>query len=104
MVANNFVIRTIDPVNHPADFLFSSNLFSVAERNGWWSPNPNPTDPSNPNPNLLNFLQVFAPGRMHPNYMHRRVWRVFSLANPGHPLPADTGRFAPDYPFRSDQP
>ena len=36
---------------------------------------------------------------MHPNYMHRRVWRVFSQANPGLGLPADTGRFAEDYPF-----
>ena len=33
-VANQFVIRKVDPNN--SDFLYSSNLWSVAKAHGWW--------------------------------------------------------------------
>jgi dipeptidase len=86
-VANSFVIREVVR-DHP-DFLYSKNLWSVAEKMGWW-------DESQGN---LNFLKTYAPQRYHPNYSNRRVWRVLSLANPDANLPADTNADADDYPF-----
>jgi dipeptidase len=88
VVANTFVIREIDPSS--PDFLFSDNLWAVAERLGWWSPQKD---------GLLNFLKVYAPERYHPNYSNRRVWRVFSLAAPSAALSPFTNPTADAYPF-----
>ena len=56
---------------------------------GWWSPAGG----------QLNFLKTYGIERYHPTYMNRRVWRVFSLANPKAELPPDTNSWADDYPF-----
>lgn len=70
VVANQFVIRKVDPNN--SDFMYSSNLWEVAERNGLW----------NESMGLLDFTPTYAPVRAHSYYCTRRVWRAFSLANP----------------------
>lgn len=100
IVANTFVIReVIEHTNNlgnndpNAQFLYSSNLFDVAESLGWWSRKENKP---------LNFLKVYSPERYRPNYSNRRVWRVFSKF--GDPeivknLPIDTNGYADDYPF-----
>jgi dipeptidase len=87
VVANTFIIREIEE-NNP-DFMYSSNLHTIAQDMGYW----------HPDQGKLNFLKAFVPQRMHPNYSHRRVWRVFSLASPSIGLPPDTNAFADDYPF-----
>lgn len=88
VAANTFVIREVLE-GHP-DFLYSSNLWSVAERKGWWS-----SSTGQP----LNFLKTYAPQRYHPSYSYRRVWRIFSLAAPDLHLPGQTNGYADDYPF-----
>lgn len=87
VVANNFIIREIEEDSD--NFMYSSTIYAVAQRKGWWTPESG----------RLNFLKVFVPQRYHPNYCHRRVWRVFSLAAPSLVLPSTTNAFADDYPF-----
>jgi dipeptidase len=87
VVANSFVIREVQP-NHP-DFLYSSNLWEIAEKKGWWKPEDG----------VLNFLKTYAPQRYHPNYSNRRVWRILSLAAPDLNLPPETNAYADDYPL-----
>jgi dipeptidase len=87
VVANTFTIREVDPDS--PDFLYSSNLWSVAEKMGWWSKKQG----------KLDFRTVYAPQRLHPTYSNRRQWRVFSLVAPSLHLPMDTNPDADDYPF-----
>jgi dipeptidase len=87
-VANSFVIRKIDPADD--HFLYSENIFEVAERAGFWS---------KASGEKLDFLKTYAPMRSHPNYSTRRVWRIFSLAAPSLNLPAETNPWGDDYPF-----
>ena len=77
------------PPQDSPDFLYSPNLWDVATRHGWWAPEQGP----------LNFMETYGVARLHPAYVWRRVWRVFSVANPDAGLPPDTGPFATDYPF-----
>lgn len=86
-VANSFIIKEVIP-NHP-DFMYSSNLWEVAEKKGWWKSSDG----------LLHFLKVYAPQRYHPNYSNLRLWRVLSLGAPGLNLPSETNAYADDYPF-----
>lgn len=85
-VANAFIIREVIP-DHP-DFMYSSNLFSIAQKKGWW-------DGKQP----FNYIKSYAPTRYHPNYSNNRVWRVLSLAAPDMNLPLETNAYADDYPF-----
>eukprot|EP00607_Mallomonas_marina_P009286 CAMPEP_0182418534 /NCGR_PEP_ID=MMETSP1167-20130531/2939_1 /TAXON_ID=2988 /ORGANISM="Mallomonas Sp, Strain CCMP3275" /LENGTH=659 /DNA_ID=CAMNT_0024592781 /DNA_START=89 /DNA_END=2068 /DNA_ORIENTATION=- len=87
VVANSFIIHEVDP--HSPDFLFSKNLWDVAERNGFWNKDMGP----------LNFVQTYAPPRAHPPYSHRRRWRVMKLVAPSLDLPSDTDTYATNYPF-----
>jgi dipeptidase len=87
VVANQFIIR--DVVKGSDDFMYSHNLWEVAERAGLWSP----TQGS------LDFLKTYGPQRMHSPYATRRVWRVFSLLDPSLNLPAETDSYASNYPF-----
>lgn len=87
-MANSFVIRKIDP--HSDDFMYSANIFEVAERNGFWS---------STSGEQLDFLVAYAPQRSHPEYATRRVWRVFNLVAPSLQLPGETNPTADDYPF-----
>ena len=61
VVANQFIIRDIDPSS--SDFLYSSNLWSVAERNGFY-------DVERDGP-YLDFLKTYAPQRAHSPYVTR---------------------------------
>lgn len=59
VVANQFVIKEVDPDSE--DFMYSSNLWSVAEKHGWW----------NPSMGKLHFLKTYAPARYV--YTHHRL-------------------------------
>ena len=87
-VANAFVIRQIDPES--PDFMYSANIFEVAERNHLWS---------RASGEKLDFLAVYGVQRSHPEYATRRVWRVFNLLAPSVVLPAETNAHGDDYPF-----
>ena len=87
VVANQFVIREVKK-NH-SDFLYSSNLWSVAENLKFWKPADGPLD----------FLRTYGVQRLHPMYATLRVWRVFSLAAPSSNLPSETNAWGDDYPF-----
>lgn len=87
VIANQFVIRHIDP--HSSDFLFSSNMYDVAKRNNLWKESDGPLD----------FLKTFAPPRSHSPYATRRVWRVFNIVAPNFPLSPYTDPYGSDYPF-----
>ncbi len=86
-MANQFVIRKVDPASE--DFMYSSNLWSVAERKGFWKPSDG----------LLDFTKTYAGIRLHPTYSTRRVWRVFNLVAPNLNLSPYTDALANDYPF-----
>lgn len=90
-VANSFVIREVI-ADHP-DFLYSSNLWSVATKLGWYDPSKGEN---------LNFLKTYSPQRYHPSYANYRVWRVFSVASSvddQNKYPMNTNAYADDYPF-----
>lgn len=84
VVANRFVIQEIIP-EHP-DYLYSNNLWLIAEKYGFWSPSDG----------LLNFQKTYTPHGYHPNDSNRRVGKVLSLAAPEIKLP---NAHADDYPL-----
>lgn len=86
-VANQFVIRKIDPASD--DFMFSSNIFEIAKRQNLWSEKDG----------HLDFLKTFAPMRAHSPYTTRRVWRVFNMLAPSISLPPYTTPYQDDYSF-----
>ena len=86
-MANQFVIRKVNPDSD--DFLYSSNLWDIAKKHGFWSEADGELD----------FLKVYSPLRAHSTYATRRVWRVFNLAAPSIALPGDTDGYGNDYPF-----
>jgi dipeptidase len=88
IIANSFVIREIDPKSD--NFMFSPNMFDVAERNGLWS---------RASGKKLDFLPTFGPQRSHSEYSTRRVWRVLSQVAPSLNLPSVTDGYGDDYPF-----
>ncbi|GMF39497.1 unnamed protein product [Phytophthora fragariaefolia] len=89
-VANQFVIRELD-LNRPSDFLASPNVHDVAIRNNIWKPEQGPFD----------FTRAYAQPRKetHQFYSTRRIWRLFTLANPALKLSPETDVLASDYPF-----
>jgi dipeptidase len=87
IVANAFVIRKVDPSD--PDFMFSSNMWDVAERMGWWSQDDG----------LLDFKMTFGAIRSRPNYSNRRVWRILSLAAPSANLPSEVDALGDGLPF-----
>ena len=87
VVANAFVIRKVEPKS--PDFLYSDNLWDVAQRLGWWSSADG----------LLDFRAVYGAIRMRPNYNSRRVWRILSLAAPSLNLPATVDPLGDGLPF-----
>lgn len=89
VVANAFVIKEVDPKNKK-DFLYSDNLWAVAEEMGWWTPE---------SKKLLHFTKTYAPESYRPDYSNRRVWRVLSLAAPSANLSAFTDPLGMSYPF-----
>ena len=89
VAANQFRIREIR--THAPDMLHSANIFDVAQKQGWWSPDDGPLD----------WARVYGDGEFHhPYYSLRRVWRAQSLAAPSLNLPAWVdGPFTTAYPF-----
>ncbi|KAL7686745.1 putative peptidase C69, dipeptidase A [Plasmopara halstedii] len=90
-VANQFVIRELD-LNRPSDFLASPNVHDVAIRNNIWKP-----DQEVP----FDFTRAYAQPRKatHQYYSTRRIWRLFTLADPELKLSPTTDVLASDYPF-----
>ena len=89
VAANEFRIREID-ANNP-DQIFSKNLFSDAEKMGWW----------NPDNGSLDWTVTFGAGEYsHPYYSLGRVWRIFDKIAPSQNLsPYVEGPFTTAYPF-----
>jgi dipeptidase len=89
VAANEFRIREIDPENE--DQLFSQNLFSDAEKMGWYCPADGPMD----------WTEVFGAGEfLNPYYSLARVWRIMDRIAPSRNLsPYVEGPFTREYPF-----
>lgn len=87
-VANQFVIRKIDPARRGKDLLYSDNIFKVALRTKFWD-----------GQGVMDFTKTFAPPRAHSPYATRRVWRVFNMLAPSYELNPYTDTYASDYPF-----
>ncbi len=89
VAANEFRIREIYPGNE--DQMFSHNLFSDAEKMGWWRPDNG----------LLDWTEVFGAGEfVNPYYSLQRVWRILDRIAPSKNLsPCVDGPFTREYPF-----
>ncbi|MBU4582317.1 MAG: C69 family dipeptidase [Proteobacteria bacterium] len=89
VAANQFRIREIR--KNAKDMMFSANIFTVAQKKGWWKPEQGPLD----------WAGVYGDGEFHhPYYSLRRVWRAQSLAAPSLNLSAwAEGPFTRAYPF-----
>lgn len=87
VVANMFIIREV-PREPSPDFMYSSNLFEIAERHRL-------IEPGAP----LDFSFVYGLPRAHSPYCTRRVWRVQSLLAPSLNLSPTTDMYGSDYPF-----
>jgi dipeptidase len=90
-IGNQFVIHEMD-LSDTDYFMASANVQEVAVRNQLWSPEDNvPFD----------FARAYAKPRIgdHVYYSTRRVWRLFTLANPDLDLSPFTDTYASDYPF-----
>ncbi len=89
MAANSFRIRDIDPDN--PDQIFSTNLHTVAEAQGWWKPEDG----------LLDWLSTVSLGEYnHPYYSLRRVWRLLDKLAPSRQFsPWVEDGFTRAYPF-----
>ena len=89
VAANTFRIRDIDP-NDP-NILYSKNLFSAAQANGWWDPSQG----------KLDWLKTVSGGEYsHPYYSLARVWSLYHRIAPSKnfsPFVNDT--YSRDYPF-----
>jgi dipeptidase len=89
VAANEFRIRDIDPKD--PNILYSSNLFRVAKKYGWWDPSKG----------TLDWLPTVSEGEYsHPYYSLRRVWRLQSKIAPSlHLSPWVKNGFTRKYPF-----
>eukprot|EP00668_Euglena_longa_P001345 GGOE01001597.1.p1 GENE.GGOE01001597.1~~GGOE01001597.1.p1 ORF type:complete len:559 (+),score=140.68 GGOE01001597.1:26-1702(+) len=97
VVANMFIIRTITP-GDDVNFLYSGNLFTIAESHKLWTPG-TPFD----------FTQVYSDGEYaHKYYTGRRMWGAAHLLAPSLHLPAEYGNLRTDAPypfsFKPDRP
>jgi dipeptidase len=72
-VANQFIIRKIDPADDK-NFLYSPNMYSVAENHDWHRKSRDGHE--------LDFARCFSTIRPHSSYSTHRVYRVFTLADP----------------------
>ena len=83
-----FAIREVDLTDN-ANFLGSSNMWSVAQSAGIWSPD-QPKD----------FTATFSDGEYaHKYYSGRRMWGVFRLLGPSTDLPSEYGNLKTDQPY-----
>ncbi|TMW65833.1 hypothetical protein Poli38472_003598 [Pythium oligandrum] len=90
-VANQFVIHELE-LNNTDFFMASPNIHEVAIRNNLWSPDSG---------EAFDFTRIFSQPRDegHQYYSTRRVWRVFTLADPGLDLSPYTDVYSSGYPF-----
>ncbi|KAF0719439.1 Aste57867_1035 [Aphanomyces stellatus] len=86
-VANQFVIHAVN-LTDIDNFMGSANMLDVAKRNGFW-------DGHAP----FDFTVAFAMPITWHYVATRRVWRVFTLANPSVALSPTTDTYATTYPF-----
>jgi dipeptidase len=56
------------------EFMGSSNIRDIAIRSGLWKPQSADE--------LPNFQKLFSVPRAHPEYVSRRVWRIFDMVAP----------------------
>ena len=89
VAANEFRIREVKK-NNP-DMMYSKNLFSAAEKAGWWSPADGELD----------WLKTVSYGEYsHPYYSLMRVWRLEDKLAPSLELsPYVENSYTKDYPF-----
>jgi dipeptidase len=89
VAANEFRIREVKPDS--PDMLYSSNLFDVCSKLGWWDPVDGPLD----------WLPTVSYGEYsHPYYSLRRIWRAMSLIAPSAKLsPWVKNGYTKAYPF-----
>ncbi len=89
IVGNQFIIREIDP--HSDYFMYSSNLWEVAERQGFWKKSDG----------KLDFLMTYAHVTPHksPYASATRIWRIFNIVAPYTKISPYTDDYASDYPF-----
>jgi len=80
--ANGSRIRQIDTEN-PDYFMYSENVFTVAQQNGWWNPEQDP------------FEFCYAYADRNSIAARRREWRVFDLVAPSLKLDPNSE----NYPF-----
>jgi len=89
VAANTFRIRDIDPTD--PNMLYSKNLFSAAQANGWWDPSQG----------KLDWLKTVSGGEYsHPYYSLARVWSLYHRITPSanfSPFVNDT--YSRAYPF-----
>ncbi|EQC30426.1 hypothetical protein SDRG_12000 [Saprolegnia diclina VS20] len=88
-IANQFVIHSVN-LSDSKHFLGSSNMLEVASRNGFWD-----------GTEAFDFTVAYALQQHDPEQYGytRRVWRVFSLANPNVTLSPYTDVYSRSYPF-----
>jgi dipeptidase len=88
VLPNIFTIREIKTGS--SDFMYSDNIFSVAEEQGWWKPGA-----------PLDFLKTYSPGEyVHPYYALRRKWRAYDLLAPSQNFsPWVESAYTKEYPF-----
>ena len=87
VVANMFTIKEVPRIPSD-DFLYSANVFDIAEDHEL-------IEAGAP----LNFASVYGLPRSHPTYCTRRVWRVQSLVAPSLNLSSDSDVFGSNYAF-----
>ncbi len=89
VTANTFRIRTVKPGNK--DQMYSANLFSVAQKNGWW----------NESMGDLDWLKTVSYGEYaHPYYSLSRVWSLYSRIAPSQTFtPYVSDSYSTAYPF-----
>jgi len=75
------------PTDDSDDTLYSDNIFEVAERHGWWSPDDGPLD----------FAKVYCPADAQKlRYCATRVWSLFRRAAPSQDFDPAFHRGEPD--------
>jgi len=78
VMSNMFTIREVD-VNDTFNCLASPNVYSVAQKLGWWKPG-----------EILDFTKVYSNGEyLHQYYAGRRMWGAFRLVAPSQKLPSE---------------
>lgn len=89
VAANIFRIRDVDPDS--PDMMYSKNLFTEAEKNGWWCPEDG----------TLDWLKTVSNGEYsHPYYSLSRIWSIYDRISPSYNLsPYVEDTYTTSYPF-----